>query len=78
MIFCAPTYKQVLKREPCKVVQYRKWEPENISQLRACLECTDWTELIENSADINVNMDIFNSPLDNKGLEQLVLYAGDE
>lgn len=61
MIFCAPTYKQVLKREPCKVVQYRKWEPGNISQLQACLECTDWTSLIDSGADVNVNTDIFNS-----------------
>ena len=39
MIFCVPTHKQVLKKEPCKVLQYRKWETENISKLQACLDC---------------------------------------
>lgn len=61
MIFCAPTYKQVLKREPCKVVTYRKWDPENTARLQACLECTDWNTLIENGTDISGNMDIFNA-----------------
>ena len=61
MIFCAPIYKQVLKQEPCKVVQYRKWELEKLDQLRGCLECTDWSVMIKNGGDINVNADIFNS-----------------
>lgn len=43
------------------MVQYRKWDAENIDNLRTCLEFTDWTTLKENGADINVNADIFNS-----------------
>lgn len=51
----------MLKREPCKIVQYRKWESGKLDQLRGCLECTDWSVLIENGGDINVNSDTFNS-----------------
>lgn len=61
MLFCIPIYKQVLKREKCKQIEVRKWDEENTMKMQACFECTDWSLLIENGADVNTNLDIFNS-----------------
>lgn len=61
MLFCVPIYKQVLKREKCEQVTIRKWDDESSMKLQSCFECTDWSVLIENGADINTNVDILNS-----------------
>lgn len=59
MLYCVPTYKQLLKRVKPKEIEIRKWDDNNRQQLQACFECTDWSALIENRIDINTNLDIF-------------------
>ena len=61
MLYCLPTYVQVLKREKCEKLTIRKWNDECTTNLQGCLECTDWSVLCEEEGKINVNMDIFNS-----------------
>lgn len=60
MLYCVPTYKQLLKRIKLKEVEIRKWDDNNRQRLQACFDCTDWSVLIENGTDINTNLDIFN------------------
>ena len=60
MLYCVPTYKQLLKRVKPKEIEIRKWDDNTRQRLQACFECTDWSVLIENGADVNINLDIFN------------------
>ena len=61
MLYCVPTYKQLLKRVKPRETEIRKWDEENMQQLQGCFDCTDWSTLIEKGTDINTNLDIFNA-----------------
>ena len=61
MVLLAPTYKQILKREPRESISIRNWSTEHMIGLQGCFDCTDWDVLYDEDDDINVNVDVFNS-----------------
>ena len=59
-IHLRPKYKPVLKRVGPQSYTARTWSEENIETLRACFDCTDWTELIDPNASLEQNLDTVN------------------
>lgn len=58
MIFCMPTYVQKLKVEKWKKIEIKQWSDESIDNLKACFDCTDWNALIDESCDLDYNVDV--------------------
>ncbi len=50
-----------MKSELRKKISIQKWESEHIMNLQGWFECTDWDVLYDESVDININLDVFNS-----------------
>lgn len=60
MVFMALIYRQKIKSEFHKKISVQKWQSEHIMNLQG-FECTDWDVLYDESVDININLDVFNS-----------------
>lgn len=58
MLFCAPTYLQKLKREPCKKIRVKTWNEDCVVQLQDCFECTNWSVLYDDHVNLNLNVDV--------------------
>jgi hypothetical protein len=57
-----PTYRPKSTHKP-KIVQKRDYKDENIDNLRACLDLTDWSVFIDKTDDIDRQVNAFNDYL---------------
>ena len=61
ILYCVPSYTQLLKSERPKTITIRQWSEQCIDSLKACFDCTCWDTLFDNSIDINTNVDVCSS-----------------
>jgi hypothetical protein len=55
-----PTYQPKSKTKPT-IITRRIYNEHNLDNLRACFELTDWESLIDNSDNIDIQVDVFTS-----------------
>ncbi len=57
-VLLVPTYKTVLKREKAQVIKRKDWSEDATLHLKGCMECTDWTVVMDSGLDIDELTDV--------------------